>query len=303
MKTTFSVFCVAAMVSATLLAQWSDFSTKTGSKNLSDAMNSKPAIQSGAAAPSSNCTAGKDLYVETGLPMLHACDATNHWTATGVRTVLTTLTSANIIALNGTPITVVAAQGANTIIVPSWDSSYEFKAGSRGFGCSPSGSGGLNWSVGGVTAKRDTNYAAVIQGNVSAFQMTLTALSTIAGDISAMINQPLVVSTNGTCTFGEIATSAVNAGGTAYANGDTGTISGTCYKSGTPATYTVLTSTAGAVNTISVSSTAGYYAVTTGCATSATTGIGTLLTVNVNTINQGNGSAYVKTNYQVITTH
>ena len=70
---------LAAFITAP--AQWSDFSTKTASKNLYGAMNSKPAIRSaGSGAPAVGCTAGKDLYIDTASPgRFYFCPTTDTW--------------------------------------------------------------------------------------------------------------------------------------------------------------------------------------------------------------------------------
>lgn len=78
-----SIVIIAILAAAGAIAQWSDFSTKTGSANLYNAMNSKPAIQSGTAVPSGNCTTGKDVYLRTSTSVLYGCTATNTWAALG----------------------------------------------------------------------------------------------------------------------------------------------------------------------------------------------------------------------------
>lgn len=67
-----------------VFGQWTNFQTAAPlSPNLYNAMNSKPAIQEASGVPSSNCTAGKDFYIDSGddRKLLYWCDATNHWTA------------------------------------------------------------------------------------------------------------------------------------------------------------------------------------------------------------------------------
>lgn len=136
-------------IAVLMLAQWSDFSSLTSSKNLSNAMNSKPAIRSGTAVPSANCTTGKDLYVQTSVSVLYGCGPTNNtWFAIGAsavwQTTVTHITAAQIWALNATPITLVPAQGANTQILVD-NISYEVQMTSAdAFDCSPESS---NWDV------------------------------------------------------------------------------------------------------------------------------------------------------------
>jgi len=51
----------------------------SGSTTAAAEINSKPAIQSAASAPSGNCTAGKDFWVNTSTSALYGCTATNTW--------------------------------------------------------------------------------------------------------------------------------------------------------------------------------------------------------------------------------
>jgi hypothetical protein len=51
----------------------------SGSTTAAAEINSKPAIRFGSGAPSGNCTAGEDFYVDTVGQVLYFCPATNTW--------------------------------------------------------------------------------------------------------------------------------------------------------------------------------------------------------------------------------
>lgn len=46
-------------------------------------LNAKPAITSGAITPSSSCTTGKDVYIQTATGLIYGCTATNTWSIMG----------------------------------------------------------------------------------------------------------------------------------------------------------------------------------------------------------------------------
>jgi len=66
-----------------MFGQWSDFTPATKSTTLINAMNSKPAIQSGTGTPGGSCTAGKDFYIKTSPSpgTLYACGSGGTWFA------------------------------------------------------------------------------------------------------------------------------------------------------------------------------------------------------------------------------
>lgn len=101
-------------------AQWSDFSAFTGSANLYNAMNSKPAIRSGTAAPSASCTVGKDLYIRTTNGVLYTCPSTNTWIPMSILTA-----AGQGIAITGSTIAVDDA------VIPL----YYTGSGAPGIGC------------------------------------------------------------------------------------------------------------------------------------------------------------------------
>jgi hypothetical protein len=65
------------LVSITASAQFAP--SQSGSSTAAAELNSKAAIQAGSGAPSVNCTAGKDFYVDTTGHVLYICVAANTW--------------------------------------------------------------------------------------------------------------------------------------------------------------------------------------------------------------------------------
>ncbi len=96
------LFILLLVFSSSTFAQYSV--SATSSTTAAAEINSKPAIQSGTSAPSGNCTAGKDLYVNTATSALYGCTATNNWSLLlPVGFGLTTAGGA--IAINGAAVT------------------------------------------------------------------------------------------------------------------------------------------------------------------------------------------------------
>ena len=63
---------------------WGQYAASgSGSANANATINSKPAIQSGAAIASGNCTSGKDFWIDTAIPSLFGCTALNTWSLMG----------------------------------------------------------------------------------------------------------------------------------------------------------------------------------------------------------------------------
>jgi hypothetical protein len=58
----------------------------SGSTTAAAEINSKPATQVGSGAPSGNCTAGKDFYLDSGPHTFYACTQTNTWSALATAT-------------------------------------------------------------------------------------------------------------------------------------------------------------------------------------------------------------------------
>lgn len=120
--------------------------------------------------------------------------------------------------------------------------------------------------------------------------LTVTSVNGGGGVLGLSVSVPGYRSPGGVNTptnLGNVTSATVTAGhaGHVYSNGDTGTISG-C-GDGT-ATYTVLTSTLGVVNTVSVAAGTGYLSNPAACATTVSTGSGDG-TLELDTL-AGNGS-------------
>lgn len=97
---------------------------------------------------------------------------------------------------------------------------------------------------------------------------------------------------------GEIATATINAAGTGYLVGDTGTV---VLTGSDAATYRITSiGAAGAVTGFTIVDKGNRYSVATGLATT-TSGIGTGFKVNVTSINKGDGSLIVTLGYRAFT--
>jgi len=112
-------------------------------------------------------------------------------------------------------------------------------------------------------------------------------------------NQPLSVMSNNAFTWGAILTSSRGAGGAGYAPGDTGTVDG---AGSADATYVVDTVATGAVATYHLSGVGTAYAPANGVTTTkggAQPGVGAGFTVNVLTVQHGDGTLSVTVDYTV----
>jgi hypothetical protein len=72
-----TLIMLVALASATVSGQYAN--SASGSTIAAAEINSKPTITTGSGAPTGNCTASKDLYVDGANAVLYFCDSTNHW--------------------------------------------------------------------------------------------------------------------------------------------------------------------------------------------------------------------------------
>lgn len=147
-------------------AQWSDFSAFTGSANLYNAMNSKPAVRSGTAAPSANCTTGKDIYIRTStLITIYVCSATNTWSPLAPSPVDLASGVTGILANSST--TAASANTASAIVAR--DGSGNFAAGTITASLTGNVTGNVSGSSGSTTGNAATatalQTARAIYGN------------------------------------------------------------------------------------------------------------------------------------------
>jgi len=103
---------------------------------------------------------------------------------------------------------------------------------------------------------------------------------------------------------GAIATSAVNNGGLGYLATNTSAIDdAACLLSGTASTLTVSTAPGTIVATYTITDNGGVYVPHTGCTTTATSGVGIGLTIDVNTVVMPDGSMWITTVWGSVTAH
>lgn len=230
--------------------------------------------------------------VVLGAPML----ATAHLTAAAVGT------------LFSVPTTIIAAPGANKVI-DVLGVAYESVAGNSVWAAN---SGGLYYA-----AQLATSHA--IEGSLNVldlFSATDIASEIVSGigtnenvfTTATVANSAVIVGrpTANPVRSAPIATKSINAAGTAYVAGDTGTIDSPTF--GTPTGYVI--DTVGALGIVTAfhltASTAGYDPASgpfTTTAGGSQPGIGTGFQVNVLTIAAATGDLYVTVHYSTVTTH
>jgi hypothetical protein len=210
----------------------------------------------------------------------------------------TTLTAAQIIGMNVTPVSLVPAPGAGKLIQP-FIATCIYTFGTKPFlpSLSPTIWAGPN------TVPVSTQlgvYTGPFRGTgISYFYLPAFSDNPVAL-LPGADNQPLVLTSDTAFNVGPLVTTTLAAGGTGYVVNDTGTIQG----SSADATYKVLTVGAGgAVLTYQVTNpgTAYFPANSQPTATGgAQPGVGTGFAVNITAVATGDGTLKVVTYYQII---
>jgi hypothetical protein len=243
--------------------------------------------------------------------------------------VAVTLSSAQIKALDLTPITLVAAQGANKVIIPT-AILIQGKFGTRAYTSASNPSIDFFYNTRAAAnllvsytddASNPAKALFTAAASASAWNGTLGAsnagwapVTPYAGASAPTLfaNQPLLAElpANGSpYNSGPILTMTVANGGAGYANGDTFTIDAgqSLFDTG-DATGHVLTSSGGVVQTVAINTAGTSYAVTTANTgsgpypTAHTSGSGNdALTVNVATATVGDGTGSITVFYNVAT--
>lgn len=198
-------------------------------------------------------------------------------------------TAAQLQNAQAVPLVLVAAPAMGKLIVPI-TTAYKYT-----FGTKPYSATGLFPALG-VTGIANGGFAI----NSGSSETGFDAYSTLQGD--SLTAQPLqLIPLDGSFmsianNLGAILTSSLGAAhGSAYLANDTGTL--TCGSA--DATYTVNTVSMGAVVTYTISGAGTAYGPTTGCATAATSGVGTGLTINILTTAIGDGTLTATTLYTI----
>lgn len=221
------------------------------------------------------------------------------------------LTSAQLLIMNSSPVTVVAAPGAGKIYEVT-SMSFDFLTGTRGYDNQANPWVFLQYANESIAVGGDNSLGTVNLGNVahSFFAsgpggLTVHVIPNIFTShpvSTGADNQALQLVENFNMnTFGGIGTNTLNAGGTGYVNGDTGTFT----DGDSDATYTVTgVDGGGAVTTYTVTGIGTGYQVGTDSPTAtggSQPGVGTGFTVDIATILPGNGTMVFTVYYRTDT--
>jgi hypothetical protein len=219
--------------------------------------------------------------------------------AAALLTTTTHLTSAQILALDSTPVVLIPAPGAGKLTLVFFVAVVT-NPGAVAY----TGSVGddLIFQYGGGTAD---NVVASMTGLVTSPTPLYTLEPSVGVEQNSLLpgddNQIIQVITPHTFNVGPIMSATLGAGGLGYAANDTGTIT----TGSGDATYQVLTVGAGgAVLTFSITAPGTAYTTGNGQATAtggAQPGVGLGFTVNITAVQTGDGTLKVVTYYQIIT--
>src|SRR6185369_10971544 len=213
--------------------------------------------------------------------------------AQGVQVATVSLTAAQIKALNATGITIVPAPLDTQVLIPCGPLAVYLDAGTNAFAAN---GGNLVLNYGTNTGNPWSVVAdTILTQTADGFAMALLALQNDV--LSKYAGLALILTASADLALGPIRTSSKNAGGSGYVANDTGTVDG----GDDDAAYTVLTVSAGAVVTYSLTAGTGY---ATGTAVTTTpgggqAGVGTGFKVNILTVG-GNGTMRVSLPYVVL---
>lgn len=139
----------------------------------------------------------------------------------GVASIVKTLTAAEVAALGSTPITVLAAQGANTLLVPVAQSA-QYLPGTVPFANNPE----IRTSIGDVLFQQSKFEGLAINELQHLVAQGAAYTTNRVGFASALANQPLVLTADGPVGFlGPFTASTLGNGGTEFAPSDLAIIS------------------------------------------------------------------------------
>jgi hypothetical protein len=216
--------------------------------------------------------------------------------AGAIKTVTVDISSSDLINAGTTPIVLVAAPGANKmLIVVSASLLYKYNS------VAYNSNAGVrleydNLGPFGSTLVLPNDFFETVGGNnIGVFTLPFGEVSVAS---LGSTNLPLTLVANVAC--GPILSASLDVGGSGYAPGDTGTIT----SGGADATYVVDTvDGGGAVLTFHLSGNGSHYEVSTGNATSVDTGGGDGgFTIDIGSVTLGNGTARATICYYTIAT-
>lgn len=215
-----------------------------------------------------------------------------------LRSATTRLTSAQIVALKTTAITLVPAPGAGRIIlVMGIALVYKFNTFAYVLNA---GASSFQYNDAAHTVIAAPLTADIVLATASSFAYTPGTLLTPTAILPGADNVAAVLAGAPDYNIGPIVTTTLGAGGAGYAANDTGTLT----HGANDATYKVLTVDGlGAVLTYQITAAGTDYVVENGSPTAtggAKPGVGVGFTVNITAIRTGDGTLKVVTYYQII---
>lgn len=196
-----------------------------------------------------------------------------------VQSATVTLTAADLAVLDSVPFELVAAPGAEKVLC--FVAAYQSVKFNGGDPFSFGGNGRI--SLGGIGVTGNALFYNA-QSDEDSFMVAPVYYDGIGGLLADIKNAPIVADANAALPIpGAIATSSLNDGGADYVNGDTVTVDGGL---GTLAILTITNAVAGVVQPggYTLTLAPNGYLVATGVATTATTGIGTGLLIDIDTL-------------------
>lgn len=217
-----------------------------------------------------------------------------------VQTASVSLTAADVLDLNSTPVEIVAAPGAGKAISVMKAAGISTFVSQR-YAHDPNGSNTLmrlRWGSSSDTDEAWVDLYGAIHSAFSAMSDNVNATFLSSEDISGYDNQALSLVSSQSLGFGPIATSSLNDGGTGYAPGDTGTVDG---AGSADATYVVDTvDGGGAILTYHLDAAGAAYAPAAGVTASATSGGGSGFALDIATVVPGDGTLKITVYYVVL---
>lgn len=214
----------------------------------------------------------------------------------------TALTSEMLNSLSSSPKNLVESPGEGLAIIPH-KITWVFRVGTIAFGCSEVAGNLTHIYYSGdesppILICDESGEFPTFTSDVDVMQVSDPASSYV---LNSLLDNRSVILTNDDfdfSTWGAIAEFDIDAAGSGYAVDDTGTI--TSSDGVDLAEYIITEVGEGDVISLSITTNPGGYRVENGLVTTATSGAGTGLTIDVTEINPGNGTAIIAVDYSVL---